>query len=285
MIIVRFIGGLGNQMFQYSFYKFLEAKGFIVKADLNDFVDYKLHNGFELERIFELNLNQADKKDINKFKDSNLDIFSKIKRKILGRKKSHKYQFDFSFQDLNKNTNLYLDGYWQAKEFIDYGNIKDNFVFKSKPNDLNVKIIKEMKSNTSISIHVRRGDYLKLKDVYAECTKEYYQRAILFMEENNLDCNFYVFSNDISWCKKNLKFDNSKHTFIEHNTGIQSYEDIRLMSCCKHNIIANSSFSWWGAVLNKSQDKKVICPKNWFVNPKKSKDIFIPNDWILIENY
>lgn len=286
MIIVRFIGGLGNQMFQYSFYKHLEALNVIVKADITDFDGYDLHNGFELENVFKITLDKASTKEISKVKDTSLDVFSRIKRKVFGQKKSHRYQSDFSLNSFDKNENLYLDGFWQASKFIssDLRKIQRDFVFKPQPTKKNAKIIDEMRKSNSVSIHVRRGDYLKLKDVYAECAKDYYQKAISFLQSNNQDCNFYVFSNDISWCKEHLDFKNSKYTFIEHNTGVQSYEDIRLMTQCKHNIIANSSFSWWGAILNQTKGKTIIYPKKWYTEVKRANDIFIPSDWVCIDN-
>ena len=285
MIIVRFIGGLGNQMFQYSFYKYLEALNVIVKADITDFENYKLHR-FELETVFKLDYDKASTKEISKVKDASLKIPSRIRRKIFGQNKSHIYQSDFSLNVLGGKENLYLDGFWQTDKFMhtDLRKIQRNFVFKLPPTKKNAVIIDEMRKSNSVSIHVRRGDYLKLKDVYAECTKDYYQKAISFLQSNNQDCDFYVFSNDISWCKEHLDFKDSKFTFIEHNTGVQSYEDIRLMTECKHNIIANSSFSWWGAILNESEDKKIICPKNWYTEAKRANDIFIPSDWIRLEN-
>lgn len=285
MIIVRFIGGLGNQMFQYSFYKYLEALNVIVKADITDFEDYNLHR-FELETVFKLDWDKASTKEISKVKDDSLNIPSRIRRKIFGQNKSHIYQSDFSLNVLGGKEDLYLDGFWQTDKFMcsDLRKIQRNFVFKLPPTKKNAVIIDEMRKSNSVSIHVRRGDYLKLKDVYAECTKDYYQKAISLLQSNNQDCDFYVFSNDISWCKEHLDCKDSKFTFIEHNTGVQSYEDIRLMTECKHNIIANSSFSWWGAILNESEDKKIICPKNWYTEAKRANDIFIPFDWIRLEN-
>jgi len=286
MFIVRFIGGLGNQMFQYSFYKYLESRGVSVKADVNDFKNYKLHNGFELERVFNIRLNKASYNEINKYKDSKLNLFYRIRRKLFGQKKSHQYQSSFSFQTLDEKLNMYLDGYWQAEKFIspNIKSIQQNFIFKSLPSIINAEIIKKMEATNSISIHVRRGDYLDLKDVYSECTALYYQKAIAFFEKQYKHSNFYIFSNDINWCKENLIFKNSTSNFVVHNSGLNSFEDIRLMNECKHNIIANSSFSWWGAFLNRRENKEVICPEFWFVDIKKNKDVFIPREWKIISN-
>jgi hypothetical protein len=286
MIIVRFIGGLGNQMFQYNLYRRLEDLNVSVMADLSDFENYDLHNGFELENIFELKLEIASQKELNEVKDSSLNVISRIRRKLFGQNKSHKYQHEFDLKSFDIKENLYLDGYWQAEDFLanNLSILHQDFSFKSKPNSLNTKLINEMQSINSVSIHVRRGDYLKLKDVYAECSKTYYQNSISFFQELYPDLKFYVFSNDIEWCRKELTFKNSDCEFINHNAGKQSFEDIRLMTNCKHNIIANSSFSWWGAILNKFLDKSVLCPENWFTNSNRNKDVYIPKNWIKIPN-
>ena len=142
MIIVRFIGGLGNQMFQYSFYKYLEALNVIVKADITDFDDYKLHC-FELETVFKLDWDKASTKEISKVKDASLKIPSRIRRKIFGQNKSHIYQSDFSLNVLDSKENLYLDGFWQTDKFMysDLRKIQRNFVFKLPPTKKNALII------------------------------------------------------------------------------------------------------------------------------------------------
>lgn len=286
MIIVRFIGGLGNQMFQYCFYKHLESLGHEVKADISDFEDYELHNGFELERVFEIVLDKATKSEIAKLKDSSMQIFSRIRRKLFGQKKSHIYQSQFSFDLLKNHTDLYLDGYWHEEKFIP-SNLKDvqnAFNFKVIPSVLNKQILLDIRNTNSVSIHIRRGDYLNLQDVYAPCDKIYYADCISFFENNFKELNFYIFSNDIVWAKENLIFKNSKCHFIEHNSGLNSFEDLRLMSSCDHNIIANSSFSWWGAILNKNREKNILCPEQWYTDANRANDIFISPDWKKIPN-
>lgn len=286
MIIVRFIGGLGNQMFQYSLYRSLEKMGLLVKADLTDFDTYELHNGFELETVFNLKVKVASGKEIHKIKDSSLKFIFRLRRKLFGQKKSHIYQDKFDLSSFDKRKDLYLDGFWQSKDFVN-NNLSvfhKEFLFKTMPNKLNSELIKEIEQNNSISIHVRRGDYLKLQEVYTMCSKDYYQNSISFFNEKFTKPKYFVFSNDINWCKKKLNFYNSEVVFVTHNSGVMSFEDLRLMIKCKHNIIANSSFSWWGAVLNESDEKIVVCPEKWFVDAKRNENIFIPENWRKISN-
>tara|TARA_B100000989_G_scaffold298903_1_gene290892 strand:+ start:5752 stop:6612 length:861 start_codon:yes stop_codon:yes gene_type:complete len=286
MIIIRFIGGLGNQMFQYLLYDQLKSININVKADINDFKSYKLHNGFELEKVFEINLDKASNKEIKNLKDSSLQFLSRFRRKLLGKKKSHVYQNQMSLELIKKQRNLYLDGYWQSKKYINssLSNPNKKFKFRLNPSKVNKDLINEINEFNSISIHVRRGDYLKLSDTFSKCTIGYYQTAISHMETNLKNCVFYIFSNDILWCKEKLIFNKSKFRFISHNSGINSYEDMRLMKMCKHNIIANSSFSWWAAVLNDNSKKVVISPKRWYVEKNMSDEIFIPNEWLKFDN-
>ena len=141
---------------------------------------------------------------------------------------------------------------------------------------------KEIKKNNSISVHVRRGDYVKLNH---SCSVSYYNNAIKFMESKNENQNFIVFSDDIEWCKKNLIIKN-KCTFIDERFKLKDYHELILMKFCKHNIISNSTFSWWGAFLNYNKDgnQKVIYPEKWFGNKLKhlnTNDLF-PERWINI---
>jgi len=287
MIIIRFIGGLGNQLFQYAFYKQLELRfpQIEVKADISEFENYYLHNGFELERVFDLKLDKATQKEINKLKTGR-SFFDKVRRKISGYKHTHIFQQQFDYSFVIKD-NLYLDGYWQHLSFWKNNviNPTDYLHFRIPPSAKNKKLIEELKNCNSVSIHIRRGDYLLPENakVYVNCSIDYYQRAISYFERKYPEINFYVFSNDIPWVKKSLRT-NSPIEFIAHNTGINSFEDLRLMAQCKHNIIANSSFSWWGAYLNTSPNKEVVCPDLWWKDPNRKDDIYIPKTWKKIKH-
>lgn len=269
MIIVRVTGGLGNQMFQYAMYKSLEKKGKLVKLDSKSFYETKKeHNGYELERIFDIKPNKPTKEDLEKFDENNISTLLKIKRKLFGDKKfvydTKEYVFN---KDVYKLKNSYLNGYWQSIKYFEgiENDIKKDFRFKNQLDNKNLEILNEIENSNSISIHIRRGDYMSPENYNMYgciATPTYYKKAIKVIEEKVENPTFFVFSNDMDWVKKNIQI-NSRVFYIDINSGNGSYKDMQLMSNCKHNIIANSSFSWWGAWLNENKNKIVIAPKKW----------------------
>ena len=269
MIIVRVTGGLGNQMFQYAMYKSLEKKGKLVKLDSKAFYETKKeHNGYELERIFDIKPNKPTKEDLEKFDENNISTLFKIKRKLFGDKKfvydTKEYVFN---KDVYKLKNSYLNGYWQSIKYFEgiENDIKKDFRFKNQLDNKNLEILNEIENSNSISIHIRRGDYMSPENYNMYgciATPTYYKKAIKVIEEKVENPTFFVFSNDMDWVKKNIQI-NSRVFYIDINSGNGSYKDMQLMSNCKHNIIANSSFSWWGAWLNENKNKIVIAPKKW----------------------
>ena len=269
MIIVRVTGGLGNQMFQYAMYKSLEKKGKLVKLDSKSFYETKKeHNGYELERIFDIKHNKPTKEDLEKFDENNISTLFKIKRKLFGDKKfvydTKEYVFN---KDVYKLKNSYLNGYWQSIKYFEgiENDIKKDFRFKNQLDNKNLEILNEIENSNSISIHIRRGDYMSPENYNMYgciATPTYYKKAIKVIEEKVENPTFFVFSNDMDWVKKNIQI-NSRVFYIDINSGNGSYKDMQLMSNCKHNIIANSSFSWWGAWLNENKNKIVIAPKKW----------------------
>lgn len=270
MKIVKCIGGLGNQMFQYAIYKYMLNIDNDTFLDISDFEDYNLHNGFELERVFNLDINYANYSDIKNLKIEKKQYFKKLLRKINKRFVSHKiidaYKFD---ERIFQMKNVYLEGYFQNINYIKLveKELRKDFSFNYNNLDrLNQNLINEIKSQTnSVSIHIRRGDYvddLSAFKIYGGiCDKEYYEKAIKIIQDKVHNPKFYVFSNDINWVKSNLTINNC--IYIDWNKDINSYKDLILMSNCKHNIIANSTFSWWGAWLNSNDDKIVVMPKKW----------------------
>lgn len=285
MIISHIAGGLGNQMFQYAAARALALQNNVpLKLDVSYFSPDSLHNGFELKKVFGIESSIASEGD---FYDAigwrGLKYFRKLilssKGKFLRGKKLIK-EPDISYWPglIKAPKNCYLKGYWQsAKYFSDYSEqIKSDFTFIENIKGLNQQIANEIGDNNSVSIHVRRGDYLfHTKSTYYNCPKKYYDRAISYIAQKVKEPVFFIFSDDPEWVK--AKFDiNFPFTAIGNNQGAKSYNDMRLMSLCKHHIIANSSFSWWGAWLSETnnEDKIVIAPKFWFRknshNPAKS---------------
>lgn len=298
MLIIRIQGGLGNQMFQYAIYKSLMANGKKVYIDKTYFNYSRSHNGFELENIFKIRPKYASEKQIYKltgfypFNFKNI-LFNKLYKVLsLGTLKNNVYfkrqkekniliEKDHSFiENIFDFNEKYLDGYWQnIKYFSDIEKeILSDFTFQLKNiGSENEDILKLINNTNSVCVHVRRGDYINNKSLGINLLP-YYKSAINHLTNNTNSPTFFVFSDDIKYCKEELDIPEAK--YIDWNQNERSYLDMYLMSQCKHNIIANSTFSWWGAFLNKNQDKIVIAPKSWFND--KSTEINNIKSWTLL---
>lgn len=189
----------------------------------------------------------------------------------------------FHPQIFNCSSEVYISGFWQCeKYFLDYADtIRKDFTIKpefiSGINDL----LNQVSGLNSVSLHVRRGDYVTNPNANAFhglCSPEYYKLAVKKIAQQNKNIEIFVFSDDIAWCKENMKFEFPLH-FVD--TG-NLFKDLLLMQYCKHNIVANSSFSWWGAWLNPHPDKMVIAPANWFRDAKINSSDIIPETWTKI---
>ncbi len=262
MIIVKLIGGLGNQCFQYAVGRHLaELRKTELKLDISEFENYKLHN-YALGK-FNIIENFALPEEI------------KVAKYI---KERH---FHFDPQVFDVPDEAYLNGYWQSeKYFKDISEIiRKELTVKEPLLDKNKEVFKEIDSCISVSLHIRRTDYLN-SNIHVPCGLEYYMNAVKFFLDIEEKTHFFVFTDDKEWVRKNFKL-NCQFTIVEHNDSDKNYEDLRLMTFCKHNIIANSTFSWWGAWLNTNPDKRVLAPSKWF-NDKaysNSKDV-IPSAWL-----
>jgi len=292
MIITNLVGGLGNQMFQYAAGRSLSLKlNLPLFLDINDLKNYKLHQGYQFDRIFHGKFEIANKsllREVLGFQN-NYALRRVLKYENLKflRPKHYVIEPFLKYTDISKviSHKAYIYGYWQSeKYFNEYANvIRDDFRFKTKLNKINRKISQEILGVNAISLHIRRGDYISSKRTNAllgACPLEYYDAAIKKISSRVSKPHFFIFSDDMDWTKKNLRI-NHQHYFIDHNHGSDSFIDLRLMSICNHHIIANSTFSWWGAWLNPRKDKIVIAPKNWFKQPNVAKDL-IPQTWFQI---
>ncbi|GHV54448.1 alpha-1,2-fucosyltransferase [Bacteroidia bacterium] len=288
MKIVKILGGLGNQMFQYAFYLSLQQRfpEEIIKIDCTLFNGYPLHNGLEINRLFNIDLTQASFHELLRvtWPLYNYRLYQ-IARIILPKRNTHYIEDnESSFDGFAMENNYYFDGYWQNEYYFKKYTplIKKVFQFRLQLGEKNRYLMQKLMRANSISIHVRRGDYLNHKIYLEICEKNYYEKAITYMKQILEYPFFFVFSNDINWCKNNLKYaiNNSPVEYIDWNINENSHIDMKLMSECKHNIIANSSFSWWGAWLNSNPDKIVVAPKRWLNNDLKLQPQC--KEWILI---
>ncbi len=238
MITSNLVGGLGNYLFQI-------ATTYSLALDYNDDILYDINKTVRVHGDIKSYVNNILRK-IN---------FTKEKIKI---EKNYGEPF-FHFKSVVYHKNLKLNGYYQSEKYFLHNrkNILDLFRVDDKNKSFIDEKYGEILKNETCSIHVRRGDYLKLPNHHPSCDLNYFKEGIKKMPENTV---FLIFSDDIEWCKKYFNF-NSKTHFIENNF---DYIDMWLMSMCNHNITANSSFSWWGSWLNENPDKIVVMPKKWF---------------------
>lgn len=256
MNIVKMIGGVGNQMFQYALYKRFLEMGVDVKYD--HLRTYDQHNGFVLDKIFNIVENPIESRVetevlLNQFQENTWPRFN---------------------PDILKKENTYLSGNWQnIGYFPDLKKLRADFSFKLELDDKNQEILNEIEKTESVSVHIRKGDYTSASLVnyfFQADQMNYYGPAINYMSKNLYKPKFFVFSDDIEWAKKNIF---TKATFITNNSGFNSWKDLKLMSSCKNNITANSTFSWWGAWLNKNPTKLITTPKQWFMDGTDSNEI------------
>ena len=303
MIFLRLMGGMGNQMFQYAM-----ARTLCLKHNCELIIDTSLmaeresvnSAGISL-RPYELNVFNiqgqiADDQPIqkilkvrkqDKLKKAAALLFCSIANKfsdswrvcICERKK---IRFDKSL--LNLPSNVLLQGYFPSyKYFLSCEDlIREEFSFNTEPSCQNQITMETISSSNSISLHVRRGDYIsneKTRYRFGVCSPDYYKMAVDYISKNVENPRFFVFTNDPDYVESNLQI-KYPTVYVTHNSGIKSYEDMRLMSLCKHNIIANSSFSWWGAWLNNNHGKIVIAPTPPFDKLDISERDFYPKHWV-----
>lgn len=287
-LIVKFNGGLGNQMFQWAFgYALEKSTGVKTFFDMS-FFEKKYARPYELD-IFNLRARFVE------------DFWLKLKLKILWKMRKNlkgkpfwglnyynEPHFEFDKRAFRIKPNTFIEGFFQSEKYFDeYENeIREAFTFKIKPEKFNQYLIEQMKESNSVSVHIRRGDYVEKKryqQAYATCSLDYYKRGVEFIAQKHENPKLFVFSDDIQWVKANWNLP-YETVFVDNNSGDKSFEDMRLMSNCKHNIIANSSFSWWGAWLNKNEQKIVIAPKKWFNDEKVNQEDVIPETWVKLEN-
>ena len=279
MVIVRIQGGLANQMYQYTFYYWLVQKHKEKKLLIDSYCDLSLykhiipkqecdpvHNGYELERVFGLYVPEAPLKEVYRLSEFRYNFISKVVMKlrnmIVGNKSTQINDSEKGIYDesLAECDDVFFNGTWGGFRYAnEYENdIRKIFKFPELNDEYNRKMAEMIVMTNSVSIHVRRGDYLRIGNGIA-LNKEYYDNAVAIIKTKVEKPIFFVFSDDIKWCKENLDYANMY--FIEHNNGEDSYKDMQLMSMCKYNIVANSTFSAWASWLNDYEDKIIIYPR------------------------
>lgn len=281
MTIVKFLGGLGNQLFQYAFYLALQRAFGNVKADLGGYESYTLHQGFELGRVFGISLREISEFERKLYLPEDRRWLWRKLRQICGTKYSYmeeKQLFYFDESIFSKAAKRYYWGYWQHADYIRLveDELRRKLIFPPFDDDQNEKLVGWMEGRNTVSVHVRRGDYIGDPLLGGICDVAYYKRAIDYIGHAVENPVFIFFSNDVAWCKQT--FAPYSDVFVGWNDAYNSFRDMQLMAHCKHHIIANSSFSWWGAWFNTSPSKIVVSPSKWVNGPSAPTDgIILPS--------
>ena len=291
LLIANIIGGLGNQMFQYACGRACaERMGATLQLATDIIGDYAIPRPFELHNVFCISASICSSQTLK-------EVLSwrayPLIRKLLARYRrlsrldgNAVYEPHSLFLDglgMRLSDANYLHGYWQSERYFGGQSdlIRQEFRFRNELDSVNAAIVREMRSAPSASVHIRRGDYLNVKAsaVHGLCSEQYYHAAIALLKSRIPDIRLFVFSDDVDWVRQVLLPRYPEMVIVDHNRDEQSFNDMRLMSQCAHHIIANSSFSWWGAWLNPDPNKLVVAPTNWFANGTNSTDL-IPDAWI-----
>lgn len=273
-IIVNLIGGVGNQMFQYALgYALARKLGAVLYCDISAYKEYKIRN-FELKKF---------KSEIKIALEE--DVLELCKKRFWGRTKFSEKSLKFNSRFLKIKSSAYLKGYFQSeKYFLD---VKDEILDLFSFSDLNFiqnrDLLNEIKKTNSVSINLRLCEYVnnpEVAKIHYVCTKKYYENALTEIKKRVEKPKFFVFSDDIEASREYLPDDID---FVYCDTA-NWQEDLYFMQNCKHNIVANSSFSWWAAYLNQNPQKIVVAPKKWFADGSKKdyRDI-VPKSWIKVK--
>jgi len=274
MRIVYIQGGLGNQIFQYAFFRYLIKKGYrrVYLDGTAGFISK--HGGFELKRLFPAIA--KDKRVLTYWKARPFYLLGELLRLV--------FRIDLrTGEEQPAGRKIWWKAHWQEYRYAEYvrDELAQSLAFIPIEDEKNKTAQQQMVSTNAVSIHVRRGDYLKphMRLTFGDiCTREYYNEAISYIRQKVENPQFFVFSDDPDWVKANLSPEGA--VYVDWNRGTESFRDMQLMSFCKHHIIANSSFSWWGAWLNPHLEKIVVCPAKWFHNfPAAKVDRLLPPNW------
>ncbi len=296
MIIVKLQGGLGNQMFQYATAKGCLHNGEKIYFDFSFLLKHTVTTDEFTARDFELNL--FPNIEIKKAPILSLKLYngksklSKHLNKLRLIQQSTYLQTTHDVIDFsNRKKHIYLDGYFQSEKYFKHIRTRLLYDFRFPALDKENEQLKQhiLLCKNATAIHIRRGDYITNKAAakyHGVLPLSYYQNAFnLLSQTTNSPIDIFIFTNDILWVRENFILQNANIHFIEGNNGVNSWKDMALMSYCKNHIIANSSFSWWGAWLSE-RNGNIYAPYKWFsdVDTKYSIHDFIPDNWIIVYN-
>jgi Glycosyl transferase family 11 len=294
MILLRLIGGMGNQLFQYAAATTLAKQlNTFVKLDLSLLTirpndphhvarDYELH-AFDIKEEF------ATEEEIKFFNPLPKTFLARVKNKIrtivappqLYLQPDHGYDANF----FRQKDNTCIVGSFQSEKFFDrvHDEIKTMYRFKKKVDAISANVLKQIETTNSVCLHVRRGDYVSnahYSELIGAKTTDYYYNGLTEILKLQTDVTVFIFSDDIAWCKQNIKLNVPMIFMDDVVCSTDHHIQLNLMSRCKHFIISNSSFSWWAAWLGNYKNKIVIAPKVWFADGSQRESDIIPDRWV-----
>lgn len=291
MKIVKIQGGLGNQMFQYAALRSIASVDEDIYFD-TDFINQKTLSNSETftMRKYELDIFEHKRAIVlSLFKQKLLNskhlLLRLLKRVLFGHYDFYTYK-GMVYVPVLKKRNIYLDGYFQSEKYFKH--IRQELLkeFKFPQPDAELTRLEQYIRNrpNAVSVHVRRGDYMKpaVKELHGILPLSYYKNAIAYLRKNINDAFFIVFSDDPQWCEDAFGFLGIDFVTMYGHKDTEAWKDIYLMTCCNHHIIANSSFSWWGAWLAPQENAINIAPENWFnpLNKCNQNHDIVPKNWI-----
>lgn len=283
MISTRIRGGLGNQLFQYCAGRALALR---LGADLSlDLRDYDKPKAFKVG-LDHFNISVVPPVGLPAAKEDGAAraVFKILRGGGLKTYREGSLGYDTGFEALGDNT--HLKGYWQSERYFQAceAQIRADLQIVTPPSAQNTAMLADIAGCTAVSLHIRRGDYVsneKYNAAHGTCDLGYYERAAAFVAEQVENPVIFAFSDDPAWVAEHLKLP-FEVRYVGHNDGDTNYEDLRLMAACQHHIIANSSFSWWGAWLNPDPDKIVVAPSRWYADPNKQNPDILPKSWLTV---
>ncbi|MEJ0054748.1 MAG: alpha-1,2-fucosyltransferase [Bacteroidota bacterium] len=293
MICIKLTGGLGNQMFQYALAKHYQSQNIRTYLDL-EFYDNSEHAAI---RSFSLSVFSITVPILPLFYKRYLysqKAIWKIARKVLRLSFEFVHESGHNFNDkyLHLTHHAVVTGYFQSQKYFDHirEEIVNDFNINQSLSSRNLGYLETIKKSESVSLHIRRGDYASnqaTQEKHGVLPSSYYMAAIKIVNNKIMNAEYFVFTDDVSWVKENLGAVLNQFTIVEGNSSENAWQDLFLMSQCRHAITANSSFSWWGAWLNKNPAKLVIAPEAWCADPQLNAQMgdVVPENWIKIGNF